>query len=107
MSLLDFIEGNYISSKEGHKENIVGCSGDGQAVVWQVRELWDGRVHPSADTMLYVIAGEGTLKMGGSDIPMTAGSFAVVPRGTTYGLNRRGRNPITVIAVLSGAPCAG
>lgn len=107
MALPDFIDGNFISSKEGHKENIVGCSGDGQAVVWQIRDPWDGRVHPAADAMLYVIAGEGTLKLGGSDVALTAGSFAVVPRGTSYGFTRKGRNPLIVLAVLSGAPCAG
>jgi mannose-6-phosphate isomerase-like protein (cupin superfamily) len=107
MQLADFIDNNIISSKEGHKENIVGCSGDGQAVVWQVREPWDGRQHPAADGMLYIIAGEGTLKLGGSEISLTPGSFAVVPRGTSYGFTRRGRNPLIVLAVLSGAPCAG
>jgi len=107
MQLADFIDNNIISSRDGHKENIVGCSGDGQAIVWQVREPWDGRQHPSADAMLYVIAGEGTLKLGGSDISLAPGSFAVVPRGTTYGFTRRGRNPLIVLAVLSGAPCAG
>ena len=107
MGLPDFIENNFIPSRDAHKENIVGCSGDGQAIVWQVREPWDGRQHPAADAMLYVIGGDGTLKMGGSDITLAAGSFAVVPRGTTYGLTRRGRNPLIILAVLSGAPCAG
>lgn len=107
MQLADFIDNNIISSRDGHKENIVGCSGNGQAIVWQVRDPWDGRQHPAADGMIYVIAGEGTLKLGGSDIPLTPGSFAVVPRGTTYGFIRRGRNPLIVLAVLSGAPCAG
>jgi hypothetical protein len=107
MQLADFIDNNLISSREPHKESIVGCSGDGQAVVWQIREPWDGRQHPSADGMLYVIAGEGTLKMGGSDIALTPGSFAVIPRGTAYGFTRRGRNPLIVLGVLSGVPCAG
>ena len=107
MQLADFIDNNIISTREPHKESIVGCSGDGQAIVWQVREPWDGRQHPAADGMLYVIAGEGTLKLGGSDITLTPGSFAVVPRGTTYGFTRRGRNPLIILAVLSGAPCAG
>lgn len=106
LSLPDFIEKNFISGREGHKENMVGCSGIGQAVLWQVREPWDGRQHDSADGMLYVIGGEGTIKLDGRDVTVTAGSFAVVPRGTTYGFTRRGRNPLIVLAVLAGAPCA-
>ena len=38
---------------------------------------------------------------------VAAGSFAVVPRGTSYGFTRRGRNPLIVLAFLAGAPCAG
>ncbi len=106
LSLPDYIEKNFISGREPHKENIVGCSGVGQAVLWQVREPWDGRQHPSADGMLYVIGGEGSIKLDGREVTMTAGSFAVVPRGTTYGFTRRGRNPLIVLAVLAGAPCA-
>jgi hypothetical protein len=106
MSLPDFIEKNFISSRDGHKENIVGCSGVGQAVLWQIREPWDGRQHSSADGMLYVIGGEGGIKIDGREISVTAGSFAVVPRGTLYGFTRRGRNPLIVLAVLAGAPCA-
>ena len=106
LSLPDFIEKNFITGREAHKENMVGCSGIGQAVLWQVREPWDGRQHESADAMLYVIGGEGSIKLDGREVTVTAGSFAVVPRGTTYGFTRRGRNPLIVLAVLAGAPCA-
>jgi mannose-6-phosphate isomerase-like protein (cupin superfamily) len=107
MVLPDYIEKNYITNKEGHKENLVGCSGVGQSLVWQVRQAWPDREHPSADAMLYIIGGEGTLKLDGRDVTVGAGSFAVVPRGTDYGLTPRGRNPLIVLATLAGAPCAG
>ena len=106
MPLIDFIEKNLISGKEPQKENLIGCSGVGQALLWQIRDPWTGRQHESADVTVYVIAGEGTLRLGDRDVSVTNGSFAVVPRGTTYGLMRRGRNPLIVLAVLSGAPCA-
>jgi mannose-6-phosphate isomerase-like protein (cupin superfamily) len=106
MALPDYIERNFISNKEAHKENIVGCSGVGQAMVWQVREAWTDRQHESADAMLYVIGGAGTLRLDGRDVTLAAGSFAVVPRGTGYGFTPRGRNPLIVLAFLAGAPCA-
>ena len=106
MPLIDFIEKNLISGKEAQKENLIGCSGVGQALLWQVRDPWTGRQHESADVTVYVIAGEGTLRLGDRDVSVTNGSFAVVPRGTTYGFTRRGRNPLIVLAVLAGAPCA-
>jgi mannose-6-phosphate isomerase-like protein (cupin superfamily) len=106
MALPDYIEKNFISNKEGQKENLVGCSGLGQSIVWQVRQAWADRSHPSADAMLYIIGGEGSLRMDGRDTVLGAGSFAVVPRGTGYDLIPRGRNPLIVLAFLAGAPCA-
>jgi hypothetical protein len=106
LSLLDFIEKNFISGREPQKENLIGCSGVGQTLLWQIRDPWNGREHESADAMIYVVAGDGALKLGDREINITNGSFAVVPRGTTYGFTRRGRNPLIVLAVLSGAPCA-
>jgi mannose-6-phosphate isomerase-like protein (cupin superfamily) len=106
MSVPDYIERNFISGKEPQKESLIGCSAGAQTWIWQVREPWANREHPDAELMLYVVGGEGTLRLGGRDVAVVAGSFAVVPRGTTYGLSRRGRNPIIALATLSGPPCA-
>ena len=106
VSLPDYIEKNFINGKEPQKENLIGCSGVGQALLWQVRDPWNGRQHQSADGMLYVVGGDGRLKLGEREFTVAAGAFAVVPRGTTYSLSRSGRNPLIVLAVLSGAPCA-
>lgn len=106
VGLPEFIEKNFISGREPQKENLIGCSGVGQALLWQVREPWNNRQHESADGMLYVIGGEGRLKLGDREFTVSAGAFAVVPRGTTYSLSRSGRNPLVVLATLAGAPCA-
>lgn len=106
VGLPEFIEKNFISGREPQKENLIGCSGVGQALLWQVREPWNSRQHESADGMLYVIGGEGRLKLGDREFTVAAGAFAVVPRGTTYSLSRSGRNPLVVLAMLAGAPCA-
>jgi hypothetical protein len=105
MPLIDYIEKNLISGREPQKQSLLGCSGMGQALLWQVRDPWTGRQHDEADGMIYVIAGEGSLRLGDRDVRVTNGSFAVVPRGTAYGFTRSGRNPLIVLAVLSGAPC--
>ncbi len=106
MSLLDHIERNFISNKEPQKESLVGCSGGAQSWLWQVRDPWQNRRHPAAELMFYVVGGDGTLRLDGRDIPVAAGSFGVVPRSTEYGFTRRGRNPLIVLATLSGPPCA-
>jgi hypothetical protein len=102
----EYIEKNFISGREPQKESLIGCSGVAQAMLWQIRDPWTGRQHESADGMLYVIGGEGRLKLAEREFNVAAGAFAVVPRGTTYSLSRNGRNPLIVLAVLSGAPCA-
>jgi len=53
-----------------------------------------------------VVAGEGRLKLGEREFTVSSGAFAVVPRGTIYSLSRSGRNPLMILAVLAGAPCA-
>ncbi len=106
VSIPDYIEKNFISNKEPQKENLIGCSGVGQAMLWQIRDPWTGRQHEGADGMVYVVGGEGRLWLAEREFTVSAGAFAVVPRGTTYSLSKSGRNPLIVLAVLAGAPCA-
>lgn len=103
----EFIEKNFITNREPQKQSEIGCSGLSQALLWQIREPWTGRQHEAADGMFYVVAGEGRLRLGEREFNVASGAFAVVPRGTTYNLSRTGRNPLMVLAVLTGAGCAG
>ena len=105
ISLPDFIEKNFITGREPQKQSEVGCSGMERAVLWQVREPWTGRQHADADGMLYVVGGDGRLRLGEREFTIAAGAFIVVPRGTTYSLSRSGRNPVIILAILAGAPC--
>jgi hypothetical protein len=108
ISLSDFIERNFITSGQPQKVSSLGCSGLANTVLWQIREPWNDRSNEGADAMMVVIAGDGTLRLDGRDITLTSkdGSFASIPRGTTYSLTRRGRNPLIVLATLVGEPCA-
>ncbi|MDP1568729.1 MAG: carboxypeptidase regulatory-like domain-containing protein [Vicinamibacterales bacterium] len=105
LSLPGFIEQNFISNREPQKTSSLGCSGLSEALVWQVRDPWLDRLNPDADVMVYVVGGEGALRLADRVVPISAGTFAVVPRGTTYGLTRQGRNPLIVLAIVSGPPC--
>ena len=105
VNLPDYIERNLITNTQPQKVSSVSCSGFGNSLLWQVREPWENRQHEKSDAMLYVVAGEGTLRLGSADVPVVAGSFTQVPRGTTYSVTRRGRNPIIILATLVGEPC--
>jgi mannose-6-phosphate isomerase-like protein (cupin superfamily) len=102
LAVPDFIERNFISGKEPQKVSNVGCSGLAHTLLWQIREPWTDRQHENADAMLYVIGGEGTLQLNGRETVVRAGSFASVPRGVSYSLTRRGRNPLILLATLAG-----
>jgi mannose-6-phosphate isomerase-like protein (cupin superfamily) len=106
VSVPDFIERNFITGTQPQKATPVACSGLAETVLWQIREPWPNRQHAGAEAMLYVVGGEGTLALGGRDVPLAAGTFASVPRGTTYGLTRRGRNPLIILANLAGEACS-
>lgn len=105
VNLPDYIERNLITNSQPQKVSQVSCSGLGNTLLWQIREPWENRQHENADAMLYVVAGEGLLRLGSADVPVVAGSFTQVPRGTTYSITRRGRNPIILLATLVGEPC--
>lgn len=105
MDLPAFVERNFIGNSQPQKVSPIGCSGLADTALWQVREPWENREHAGTAVLLYVIGGEGTLRLAVRDVPLEAGSFAQVPRGTKYGITRRGRNPLILLATLVGEPC--
>jgi len=101
IALPDWIERNLIGRSDSQRETVVGRAPGATARVVQVRDPIKDRVRGDADEMLYVVAGEGVLRAKGRDHDLTAGSFAVVPRGVSYTLERRGRNPLIVLSMVS------
>ncbi len=101
LALPDWIERNLIGRSDPQRETVVGRAPGATARVVQVRDPIKDRVRGDADEMLYVIAGEGVLRAKGRTYGLTAGSFAVVPRGVTYTLERSGRNPLIALSMVS------
>jgi mannose-6-phosphate isomerase-like protein (cupin superfamily) len=105
LSIPDFFEKNYIGSAPS-KRSEVGCTGTSMATLLQLRDPLAEHEHADADEMLYVIAGEGTERLGDKDVPLTAGVLTVLPRGTPHSLNRRGSRPLVLLSILTGPPCS-
>ena len=63
-------------------------------------------MHSEADEMLYVVAGDATLKLAEKEMSITSGWFSIVPRGTPYSISRKGRNPVILLSLVGGPPCA-
>src|SRR4030095_11467309 len=74
-----FLEKNFIG-REGRKESQLGCAPTGTATLHQLREAWLNHTHDDADEWLYVVAGEGNLRIGNAaDQRMAAGAFRMIP----------------------------
>lgn len=101
-----FLEKNFIG-REGRKDSSLGCTSTSTATLHQLREAWLNHAHDDADEWIYIVAGEGMLRIGSSDQRVFAGTFSLVPRTVSHAVLPQGRNPLIVISVLSGPPCKG
>ena len=59
----------------------------------------------TADQLLYVVAGAGTVRVKDQSYKADAGWFALIPRGVSHSIAREGRNPLFLMMVAMGAPC--
>lgn len=105
LSVIDLAERS-LSGKEPTKIVPVGCSGLDMTQLLVVRDANKVAANASMDQMLYVVAGEATLTLGGRDQTISSGWYALVPRGTSHTLTRRGKNPAIVLAISGGEACA-
>jgi cupin domain len=104
MSVVDFLDRNLIG-REPLKESVVACNPQETVRLLQMRERVAPHVHESGDEIIYVVAGEGSVRIGEAATPVRAGSLLVVTNGTSHGFERSGKNPLIVVSTLTGAPC--
>jgi hypothetical protein len=104
LSVVDYLDRNLIG-REPLKESILACNPLETVRVLQMRQGVARHVHQSGDEIIYVVAGEGTVRIGETPTPVRAGSLVVVPNGIGHALERGGKNPLIVVSTLIGAPC--
>jgi hypothetical protein len=105
IAIADFVERNIISNREPVKTTQLACGATSMTNLVQVREPLKDQSYPDAEVLLYVVAGEGLLVLPIADVPLAAATFSLVPRGTTFTLQRRGRNPLIVLMSVTDTPC--
>ena len=132
LSIPGFLDKNFIG-RDPLKESVLGCTGAATTRLLQLRDPIAVHTHDQ-DEILYVIAGDGAVKIRPSTVReaqgrpesgrggatagsgeaiephdesniVSAGSLSVIPRGVPHALERRGRNPLIVLSTLAGAPC--
>lgn len=105
LSVVDLVERELVGSSEPRKDTLVACSGNTRSMLVQLNEAQARRVYENAEALYYVVAGEGAIAVDGREVPLEAGGYAALPRGTGHALTRSGRRPLVLLAVLSGEPC--
>lgn len=104
ISLTDLAE-QLLRGQEPIAERALGCSGATSSRLIRVRESLEAHTHADADELLYIVAGDATLKLGDKEQNIAPGWFSIVPRGMSHSLTRRGRNPVLILSAMSGPPC--
>jgi hypothetical protein len=104
LSIPNFLDRNFIG-RELFKESILTCTPQETVRLLQMREGMAPHIHDRVDEIVYVVAGEGALRLGKDTVPLRAASLVVVPHGSDHAFERRGRKPLIVVSTLSGAAC--
>jgi mannose-6-phosphate isomerase-like protein (cupin superfamily) len=104
VSIPDFVDKNYIG-REPMKESIIACKPLETVRLLQMREAVARHVHDRVDEVIYVVAGEGAVRIGDEAVAVRPGSLVVVPHGAGHGFERRGKNPLVVLSTLVGTAC--
>ena len=105
LDVADFVERNIIGRNEPRKMSRLACTPSATTSLMQLREPLADRMHPDADEVLYIVGGEATLRIGSREEDLPLNALVSIPRGTTYSMTRRGRNPTILLSVLSGPVC--
>jgi hypothetical protein len=104
LSIPDFLDKNYIG-RDPMKESILACKPAETVRLLQMRDGLAQHVHDKVDEVIYVVAGDGVIRVGDQTTPIKAGSLAVVPHGAQHAIERKGKTPLVVISTLSGSAC--
>ena len=104
VSIPDFVDRNYIG-REPMKESILACKPLETVRLLQMRESVAMHAHERLDEVIYVVAGEGAVKIGDESVGLHPGSLIVLPHGSGHAFERRGKNPLVVLSTLVGSAC--
>jgi mannose-6-phosphate isomerase-like protein (cupin superfamily) len=105
LSIPNYLDKNLIGGRDPIKESVFSCSGLETVRLLQLRDALAEHAHADADEVLYVVAGEGAVRIGGEATAVSAGSVSIVPHGSPHAVERRGRNPLILLSTLAGTPC--
>ena len=104
LSVVDLAE-RQLGGNQPRRETLVSCSGNTRTTLVLLNQDQAERLYDSAEIEYYVVAGQGTVRVGGRETPLAAGVFVSLPRNTSHSLVRRGNRALILLVTLSGEPC--
>jgi mannose-6-phosphate isomerase-like protein (cupin superfamily) len=104
VSIPDFLDKNFIG-RDPLKESVLSCMPDAMTRLLQLRDAVARHTHADLDEVIYVVAGDGAVRVGDNAVTIGPGSMTTIPRGTPHAIERRGRTPLIILSTLAGAPC--
>jgi len=105
IDVIGFYEKNSVSRGTPFKSSQIGCTGTSTGSLLQIRDAVAEHTHEDADEMLYVIAGDGNMKIGSTEMNLPHGTFAVIPRGEPHVITHRSGSIMLAVSILTGPPC--
>ena len=100
-----FIEKYYIGKGTG-TTTAMACSDGGSATLIQANDPIAEHTHADADEFIYVIAGEGSARIGQRTEPLSAGVFMMIPRGTVHAFSVGKKHPLVFVSTRAGEHCS-
>ncbi len=105
ISIPAFLDKNFIG-RTPLKESVLGCTSGAMTRLLQLRDPLAVHTHADFDEILYIVAGEGSIRIRDEATAVSAGSLTVIPRTVPHSIERRGKNPLIVLSTLAGTPAA-
>ena len=99
-----YVERNYVG-KATEKMTQMACGEGGNATLVQINVALVEHTHAEADEFVYVIAGQGSARMGERVEPLGPGVFLMIPRGTAHAFAVGSKKPLVFVSTRAGDRC--
>jgi len=100
-----FVEKNYVG-KSTDKTTPMACAIGGSSTLIQINVAITEHTHPDADEFIYVIAGQGSARMGDRVEPLGPGVFMMIPRNVAHAFAVAGKKqPLVFVSTRAGDKC--
>jgi cupin domain len=86
------------------REMVLACKAGERTAILQINGSMPDRIDDHADTLYFVLNGDGISTVDGHMLMVTTGETITVPRGISHGFQRDGR-PLILVAVSRGERC--